>query len=132
MISFFSAIFQIEMLFCWRRECSVPCSSFSNRSRHERTCKRGELDLDEIIPLRSFMCPKRCGKILSRLFSLKRHVAKCQVNLIECPNCGSVTREKEKVLGGDSPQDEVNNSNASLDSIGDALPSVALTICKNC
>ena len=54
------------------------------------------------------------------------------MNISECQNCGLVIREKEKVLDNGSPHDEVNNSNESLDSIGDPLPSVVLAICKDC
>ena len=60
---------------CLWNNCSKEFKHVSSRSRHQKTCKKGDI----LKPKTSTECPNVwCKKSLSSLFNLKRHLLICK------------------------------------------------------
>ena len=111
---------------CRRLSCSMSYSTQSNRTRHEKECTNGKIDLDESYPAKIIVCPKRwCAATFNRVFCLKRHLKRCFEPPMKCLVCnkecpGGIAMHLEETSHGC-----IRSSTDSLETIEDALPTAS-------
>ena len=70
---------------CRRSNCGKTFTQSNNRSRHQKSCTKGDIVIEK--PL--LVCSNTwCGKLFQRSYNLKRHIEQCtdkiNVNVHSC------------------------------------------------
>ena len=82
---------------CRRTNCEKEFDLQTNRTRHEKSCKNGELVKD--VNDKSFSCSNGwCLKTVSSKFNYERHVKTCKMKTIfQCNQCPKVFEKASKL-----------------------------------